>query len=238
MNIDYLTLFLIGFFGGFSHCIGMCGGFVATYTFKIAENDPIPNNYYLQKIIPHLLYNSGRLLTYTVLGEIFGFIGGTLGLIFAIQDFQGGLQLFAGLFMLFMGVDIAGLIPSLSPDSFPGVNIFKRTVNALFYKVNRKNIFILGMVLGLIPCGLVYAIGAKAAATQSIIGGFLTMLIFGLGTFPAMFLTGCVVNFLSVKLRGRLYRIAAILVILMGILTILRGIDALDWYKIYWLSKF
>ncbi len=238
MNIDFLALFLIGFFGGFSHCIGMCGGFVAAYTFKIAENDPSSNNSYFQKLLPHLLYNSGRLLTYTILGEIFGFIGGTLGLIFAIQDFQGGLQLFAGFFMVLMGLDIAGFIPNLQPDSFPGVNIFKRMVKTLFYKVNRKNIFLLGMVLGLIPCGLVYAIGAKAAATQNIIGGFLTMLIFGLGTFPAMFLTGFIVNLVSAKIRGRLYRIAAILVILMGMLTMLRGIDALGWYNIYWLSVF
>lgn len=211
---------------------------MATYTFKIAENDPSPIDSYLQKLVPHFLYNSGRLLTYTILGEIFGFIGGTLGLIFAIQDFQGGLQLLAGIFMVLMGLDIAGIVPNLEPDSFPGVNIFKQMVNALFNKVNRKNIFILGMVLGLIPCGLVYAVGAKAAATQSIIGGFLTMLVFGLGTFPAMFFTGFIVNLLSVKVRGKLYRIAAILVILMGILTILRGIDALGWIKIYWLSNF
>ena len=238
MNIDYLALFLIGFLGGFSHCIGMCGGFVVTYTIKIAENEPQTDLSYFQKIIPHFLYNTGRLLTYTILGEIFGFIGGTLGVVFAIQNFQGGLQLLAGIFMLLMGLDLAGLIPNLAPDAFPGVNIFKRMVNALFVKVNRKNIFILGMVLGLIPCGLVYAVGAKAAATQSVFGGFLTMLIFGLGTFPAMLLTGITANLFSAKFRVRLYRIAAIMVILLGILTIFRGIDALGWYKMYWLSGF
>ena len=238
MNIDYLTLFLIGFLGGFSHCIGMCGGFVVTYTLKIAENEPLSNLSYFQKLIPHFFYNTGRLLTYTILGEIFGLIGGTLGVVFAIQNFQGGLQLLAGIVMLIMGLDLAGLIHNIAPDEFPGVNLFKRMVNALFYKVNRKNIFILGMVLGLIPCGLVYAAVAKAAATQSIIGGFMTMLIFGLGTFPAMILTGLTADLISVKMRGRLYRIAAILVILLGILTILRGIDALDWYKFYWLSRF
>lgn len=238
MNIDYLTLFLIGFLGGFSHCIGMCGGFVVTYTIKIAENEPQTDLSYFQKIIPHFLYSTGRLLTYTILGELFGFIGGTLGVVFAIQNFQGGLQLLAGIFMVLMGLDLAGLIPNLAPDTFPGVNIFKRMVNALFDKVNRKNIFILGMVLGLIPCGLVYAVGAKAAATQSVFGGFLTMLIFGLGTFPAMLLTGITANLFSAKFRGRLYRIAAIMVILLGILTIFRGIDALGWYKMYWLSGF
>lgn len=238
MNIEYLTLFIIGFLGGFSHCIGMCGGFVATYTFKIAENEPISSLSIFQKIIPHLLYNSGRLLTYMILGEIFGLIGGTLGVIFAIQNLQGGLQLFAGIIMIILGLDLAGLIPNVEPDTFPGVNLFKRVIGALFDKVNRKNIFILGMVLGLIPCGLVYAVGAKAAATQSIFGGFLTMLIFGLGTFPAMLLTGLTANLISVKLRGRLYRIAAVMIILLGIFTILRGIDALGWYKMYWLSRF
>ena len=238
MNIDYLTLFLIGFFGGFSHCIGMCGGFVATYTFKIAENDPGHNDSRFSIFLPHLLYNSGRILTYTILGEIFGLIGGTLGFIFTFRSFQGGLQLFAGLVMMIMGFELSGLIPNLAPDSFPGIHFFKRMVNLLFYKVNRNNIFVLGMVLGLIPCGLVYAVGAKAAVTQSVFGGFLTMLIFGLGTFPAMLLTGYVVNFISVKLRGRLYRFAAFLVILMGVLTILRGVDALGWYSFYWLSAF
>ncbi|MEJ2054508.1 MAG: sulfite exporter TauE/SafE family protein [Calditrichaceae bacterium] len=238
MNIDFLTLFLIGFFGGFSHCIGMCGGFVVTYSVKISENEPVSQLTLLQKISPHILYNFGRLLTYTILGEIFGLIGGTLGVIMAIQNFQGGLQLFAGIVMVILGLDLTGIIPKLAPDSFPGVNMFKKLASSLFDRVNRKNIFITGMVLGLIPCGLVYAVGAKAAATQSVIGGFLTMLIFGLGTFPAMLLTGITVNLFSQKLRGQLYRIAALMVILLGILTVLRGVDALGWYHIYWLSAF
>jgi sulfite exporter TauE/SafE len=105
----------------------------------------------------------------------------------------------------------------------------------MFNRVNRKNIFILGMILGFIPCGLVYAAGAKAATTQSILGGMITMLVFGLGTFPAMVITGLTVNLISNKLRMQLYRIAAIMVILLGILAILRGIDAMGWIKFYWL---
>ena len=238
MHIEFFALFLIGFLGGFSHCIGMCGGIVLTYTLKIQENDPPVKPSKWQLIKPLLLYNSGRIITYTFLGELFGLIGGTLGVIFAVRDFQGGLQLFAGIIMFLMGIELAGWVPSISPDSFPGINTFKRQVTSLFNRVNRKNIFGLGLVLGFLPCGLVYAAGAQAASTQSFVGGMITMLVFGLGTFPAMFLTGFVVNILSAKLRGRLYRIAAILVVLMGILTILRGIDALGWYKIYWLSGF
>jgi sulfite exporter TauE/SafE len=235
MQFELVTLFLIGFLGGFSHCIGMCGGIVLTYTLKIQQNDPVirPSKWHFIK--PHLLYNTGRIITYTLLGEIFGLIGGTLGVIFAIRNFQGGLQLFAGIIMLLMGIELAGLIPSMSPDTFPGISTFKRQVTSLFNRVNRKNIFGLGLVLGFLPCGLVYAAGAKAAATQSFMGGMLTMLVFGLGTFPAMFLSGLTAHLISTKIRHRLYRIAAFLVILLAFLTILRGIDSLGWIRFYWL---
>jgi sulfite exporter TauE/SafE len=234
MELELLAIFLVGFLGGFGHCIGMCGGFVMTYTLKIQETDrTAPSRW--QTIYPHLLYNSGRVLTYVILGEIFGFLGSSLGVIFALRDIQGVLQLFAGLVMVIMGFDLAGWIPASGPDTFPGISGFKRLVRSMFNRVNRKNIFILGMILGLIPCGLVYAAGAKAAATQSILGGMITMLVFGLGTFPAMVITGLTVNLFSNKLRKQLYRIAAIMVILLGIWAILRGIDAMGWIKFYWL---
>lgn len=235
MNIEFFAVFLIGFLGGFSHCIGMCGGIVLTYTLKVQENDPIEHPSKWQMIKPHLLYNGGRILTYTFLGELFGFIGSTLGIIFAIRDFQGGLQLFAGIIMLLMGVELAGWIPSVSPDTFPGLNAFKRLITSFFNRVNRRNIFGLGLILGFLPCGLVYAAGAKAAATQSMVGGMLTMLFFGLGTFPAMLVTGLTAHLISNKLRHRLYRIAALMVIILAVLTILRGIDGLGWIRFHWL---
>ena len=110
MHVEFLALFLIGFLGGFSHCIGMCGGIVLTYTIKIRENDPVNEPSKWQLIKPHLLYNSGRIITYSILGEIFGFIGGTIGVILAIHDFQGVLQLLTGIIMLLIGIELAGLI--------------------------------------------------------------------------------------------------------------------------------
>jgi sulfite exporter TauE/SafE len=234
MDLELLAVFLIGFLGGFGHCIGMCGGFVMTYTLKIQGTDQSTLSKW-QILYPHLLYNSGRVLTYVILGEIFGFLGSSLGVIFALRDIQGVLQLFAGLVMVIMGFDLAGWIPASGPETFPGISGFKRLVRSMFNRVNRKNIFILGMILGFIPCGLVYAAGAKAAATQSILGGMITMLVFGLGTFPAMVITGLTVNLISNRLRKHLYRIAAMMVILLGILAILRGIDAMGWIKFYWL---
>jgi sulfite exporter TauE/SafE len=104
--------------------------------------------------------------------------------------------------------------------------MFKKAVQTMLNRVNRRNVFAVGLVLGFIPCGLVYAAGAKAAATQSLVGGMLTMLVFGLGTFPAMIIIGLASHLISDKLRHRLILIAAILVILLAIMTILRGIKA------------
>jgi sulfite exporter TauE/SafE len=235
MDFDYITIFLIGFFGGFSHCIGMCGGFVMTYSLKIRENDIIKTPTRWQKVSPHLLYNAGRVLTYTVLGEIFGLAGGTLGVIFAIRDLQGVLQLSAGILMVLIGLDLAGWLSIFGTGEYPGIKSFKKIATMLFRSVNRRNVFVLGLILGLIPCGLVYVAGAKAAATQSVTGGALTMLVFGLGTFPAMLVTGFAADLISQKLRTRLYRFAAILVIILAFFTILRGIDNLGWYKFFWL---
>ncbi len=237
MTVDYLTVFLIGFFGGFSHCIGMCGGFVMTYTLRIRENEPHLKESWWHKLKPHLLYNSGRVLTYTFLGEIFGFLGSTVGFMLAFKHWQGGLEIFAGIIMLIMGLDLAGWIPSVEPDTFPGVRRFSSLITAMFNKVNTRNVFGLGLVLGFIPCGMVYAVGAKAAATQSMTGGFLTMLVFGLGTFPAMVITGLTAHLLSVKLRRTLYKLAAILVILLAVMAIARGSAALGWIDLPWMHK-
>ena len=235
MEYDLIGVFLIGLSGGFSHCIGMCGGFVLTYSIKVNENDFIQSPTPWQKISPHLLYGFGRIFSYMVIGDILGLVGNAISAVFAIRHFQGGLSLFAGLIMIFMGLDLAGLIPKMAPDSFPGFNPFKRLVTALFNKVKRNNILGLGFVLGFIPCGLVYAAGAKAVATGSLLGGMLTMLVFGLGTLPAMVATGLVSGQIPLKLRSKIYKIAALLVVGLGIITLLRGIDALGIMHIYWL---
>jgi sulfite exporter TauE/SafE len=227
MEIEYVSLFLIGLTGGFGHCIGMCSGFVFTYTLKISEQESHTKRNRWRLLTPHLLYNSGRVLTYTFLGELFALLGSTLGFMLAMKDFQGILEITAGLFMIIIGLEYSGLLPVSDRIFFPGLNVFKKAVQNMLNRVNRRNVFAVGLVLGFIPCGLVYAAGAKAAATQSLVGGMLTMLVFGLGTFPAMILMGLASHLISGKLRHRLMRVAAILVILLAIMTILRGIKAI-----------
>ena len=224
MQIDLAAVFLIGLLGGFSHCIGMCGPFVMTYTLKLSENSAVAQPTFWQQFYPHLLYNSGRVLTYIFLGQLFGLLGQTLGSVIAFKSFQGGLMIFAGAIMILMGLDLSSIIPALPRDTFFGAARFTNIVHSFLNRVNSRNVFGLGVVLGFLPCGFLYAVFAKAAATQSVLGGGLTMLAFGLGTFPAMVLTGVTAHLISSKLRKRLYRIAAILVIVLGIFTTYKGI--------------
>ena len=229
---DYITIFFIGLLGGFSHCLGMCGGLVISYSMNLHGQGGRSGGARWQT---HLLYNSGRILTYMILGEIFGLLGSTLGFILAVKNIQSTLELVAGIIMLLMGLNFIGLWPGWAADSFPGINSFKKVMVALINKLSSGNIFILGMILGLMPCGLIYAVGAKAVATQSPLGGMMTMLLFGLGTFPALFSLGISTEFITMHWRHRLYLLAAALLIFLAVLTIMHGIDALDWYHFYWL---
>jgi sulfite exporter TauE/SafE len=236
MITGYISILLLGLLGGFSHCLGMCGGFVMAYSLNLRSPDPLTPAAKWLKWKSHLLYNSGRIFTYMILGEIFGLLGSTLGFILAVKNLQGALEFLAGIIMLVMGIAFTGLWPGwFSTGFFPGVNIFKKIVAGLYKNLQPRNTFILGMILGLIPCGLVYAAGAKAVATQSPLGGMLTMMFFGLGTAPALFTLGISTELISLHWRRRLYRLAAMLLIIFAVLTILRGVDALGWHHFYWL---
>jgi len=225
MELDLIGVFIIGLAGGFGHCIGMCGGFVLTYTLKINQNDIIVNPNWWQRLNPHLFYSMGRIISYMIIGNILGLLGSAIDSMLALK-IQGALEIFAGVVMILMGLELAGLIPSLKPDTFPGVNPFKKLVTSLFNKVKRDNILGLGFILGFIPCGLVYAAGAKAIASGSFINGMLIMLAFGIGTIPAMVVVGVVSGQIPKKIQSKIYRIAALLVIVLGIFTIMRGVKA------------
>lgn len=230
MQADYLAIFIIGFLSSFGHCIGMCGGFVMAYTMKLnmapgnlSPSQPIG---FWQSFYPHLLYNSGRIITYAFLGLLFGLAGETMKIMLGIKNFQVGIEVFAGLFMIILGLEFGGWIPFNASKYVPGYLFFKNTISRMIGKVNRKNVFALGLALGFIPCGLVYAAGAKAATTGSAIAGLLTMVAFGLGTLPAMLLIGLGASTVSVRFRQKLFRAATILVILLGIFSVYRGVKA------------
>ncbi len=221
--LEYWAIFLIGFFSSFGHCIGMCGGFVVAYSLKLNTAQPLRVPQLLHTLSPHLLYNFGRIITYSLLGYLFGLAGEVMRVVVGLHRFQGVLQLVAGVLMILIALEIGGWIPATFSNNLPGYGAFKKVMGKFFQRLNRRNVFLLGLLNGLIPCGLVYAAGAKAASTGSANAGMLTMLFFGLGTLPAMLAVGISANMVSAKFRSNVFKIATVLVFILGVFTVYRG---------------
>ncbi len=233
MEVDLIAIFVLGFLSSFSHCYGMCGGFVMAYSLKVTDG-AAPGTSRLRLLIPHLMYNSGRVLTYTFLGFWFGILGGSFKHV--VHDYQSILFIFAGLFMTLMGFDLLGLFNISTPKSFPGFGRYKRLIGSLLKKTTVKNIFLYGLVLGFIPCGLVYIAGAKAIAAGTAWGGMATMLAFGLGTIPALFVLGLSANLITARFRNIVFKVAAVFVILFGLFTITKGVYKLADIPMPWMK--
>ncbi|MGD8833493.1 MAG: sulfite exporter TauE/SafE family protein [Desulfobacteraceae bacterium] len=227
INSVYFLMFTSGFLGGFGHCIGMCGPIVASYCMAVKSRG----------LLAHLLFNYGRVTTYTILGGIMGVTGSFLSTVSHIQQFQKGIMIFAGVAIIMMGLGLAGWLPlgwvsgrrnqTLSAPTSFFINKMRRIFSG---ELPSGAFYPMGLATGLIPCGLVYTAlitAARAAmeAPNPLMGGLkgmLMMFLFGLGTLPALVMFAKIVNVISIKMRSRLYKLAAVVMIAMGIVFLVR----------------
>ena len=119
-------------------------------------------------------------------------------------------------------------LPMFPKFSLPGVSFLKRQTSLILSKVDSKNLFFVGMAMGLIPCGLVYAAGMKAISTGNVLSSSLAMFVFGLGTMPAMILVGSASSFFTQKLKKKIYLVASILLLILGVVTAYNGFEVLS----------
>jgi len=219
--VNILTIISIAFLGSFGHCIGMCGGIVVAYsTIKINQNSSK-----MTQGVSHLLYSLGRVLTYSILGAIFGFLGGVV--VFS-NTANGALLIFAGVIMILAGLSLMGKIKFLTviEHSFSSSNLYKNSFKSVLNSKSNFSFFILGMLNGLLPCGFVYFFAITAASTADPFYGALVMAIFGLSTIPAMFLLGFITSLTSAtSFRNMMMSLSSIAVVLYGAYTIYSGYD-------------
>ncbi|HIP14380.1 MAG TPA: sulfite exporter TauE/SafE family protein [Sulfurimonas autotrophica] len=222
-TVNLLTIVTIAFLGSFGHCIGMCGGIVLAYsTIKIE-----PASSKVSKTIAHLLYNFGRVLTYTILGALFGAIGGVATF---SNTANGTLLIIAGVIMILAGLSLMGKIKFLTliEHSLSSSNFYKKSFQAILHSKSNTSFFILGMLNGLLPCGFVYFFAITAASTASPLYGALVMFIFGISTIPAMFSLGFLSSLASAtSFRNMMMSLSSVAVILYGAFTIYNGYDYL-----------
>ncbi len=222
--INLLTIVTIAFLGSFGHCIGMCGGIVVAYsTIKIS-----PKSSKISQGSAHFLYSIGRVLTYTLLGAVFGYLGGVV--VFS-NNANGTLLIFAGLAMMLAGLSLMGKIKFLTviEHSFSSSQTYKKAFRSILNSKSNMSFFVLGMLNGLLPCGFVYFFAITAASTADPIYGALVMAVFGLSTIPAMFGLGFLTTLTSAtNFRNMMMSLASIAVIFYGAYTVYNGYDYIN----------
>jgi sulfite exporter TauE/SafE len=215
--------FVTGLISSFGHCLGMCGGIVAIYSARQAPTSQTGDKPgLLRRIAGFLPLHLGRITTYTIFGALIGLAGALLDQASALVGWQGVFSILVGLAMLAVSLSLMGVLPPIEM-ALAGSSPMGR-MRGLFGKHNFLSTLALGLLWGLLPCGLVFAMLVLAARTQTVWGGALTMLAFGLGTIPTLLGFGLAANLLSPRLRGRLQIIAAVLILLFALQTILRGL--------------
>jgi len=219
--IDIISIITIAFLGSFGHCIGMCGGIIIAYSSTKLEDQWSKS----KQSFAHLLYSLGRVLTYVVLGAMFGYVGGVA----MFNNLANGtLLIIAGVFMVLTGLSLSGKIKFLTliEHSMSTSSWYKKLFRDLLQTKTLISFFILGMVNGLLPCGLVYFFAVTAASTGSAFYGAFVMLLFGLSTIPALFSLGFFVGlYKNSGFRNMMIKIASLSVILFGIYTLNQGYE-------------
>lgn len=208
-----LAAISLGFLGSF-HCIGMCG--------PIALTIPVKRTSAFSIISGSLIYNFGRILTYGSMGLLFGLLGKG----FALAGWQNILSVTLGVSILFLLVVPNFSVTPVKIGHFMHLlEKIKASIRRLFGIHTLRSLLFIGLLNGLLPCGLVYLGIAGAIATGDAFKGALFMIAFGLGTLPAMLTITVVRDYISIRFRESVRKAIPVFVGTMAVLLILRGLN-------------
>ena len=219
------TYLFTGLAIGFGHCIGMCGPLVISLSLNLKGQ---------KSILPHLLYHSGRILTYGILGAIMGATGSFTMVAANMRALQIGAMFFAGGLVIIMGLAMGGWLPQAAifdTGYCPG-----GLISRWFARLSRSRSGWLhlpaGLVLGLLPCGPVYTalLGAARVGMETtgigrgMLTGMALMWAFGAGTLPALFLVGRVADAGWLRFRHKIYKLGSLMMVGLGVYFIVSAI--------------
>lgn len=219
------VVFASGLLGGLGHCVGMCGPLAATFALRLKGGKPLA---------PLLLYNLGRVTTYALVGGAVGVAGSLAGVASHFAGIQRAVAAGTGLLIAALGLSMGGFFPrpGRPAGTAPFPAAFEKAVRLFTDHGGPGAYYPLGMILGLLPCGLVYTallssarFGMEApSAAGAFLSGFLVMALFGIGTVPPLLLLGQAASLFGDRARAWLYRAAAALMVVLGILFAVRGL--------------
>ena len=218
-----LTTALLAGLLGSAHCLGMCGGISGLFALHSSVRG-------LRRQLPMALtYNLGRLFSYMILGFAVAALGSRIGGLTPAA--AGPVRLVAGAVIILIGLQVAFNIRALGFLERLGGIAWSRIsplAGRLVPVTSLPRALGLGLLWGLLPCGLVYSVLLVAATSTQAADGALIMLAFGIGTTPAMLLTGLGAARLAQLMQDRRTRLGAgLLIVMLGILTLFMPITAL-----------
>lgn len=246
-SMSYGMLFVIGLITSV-HCIAMCGGINLSQTLQKEVSKDISRKMFKNT----LMYNMGRVISYTVIGGVLGAVGSLAGIGDGLQSsslLQGSLKLFAGIIMIIMGVNMLGIFQGIRGrlENYSGrlhktrkrhikgsihlhsqiqtSFLCKKLIPFFHEKISggRKTPFIIGVCNGFMPCGPLQSMQIVALASGNVITGAFSMFCFSLGTVPLMLGFGSVVSALGKHFTRQVLRVGAILVVVMGLSMMMQG---------------
>ena len=210
----FWTAFLVGLFGSL-HCIGMCGPITLALPYQGFSQ--------ISYIFSRLLYNVGRALTYSLMGMVIGLAGQGI----SVAGAQRWLSIGSGallIIIVLLPVSLTNRISVLKP-AYQFTTFLKNKFSILFRKNTVSSTFLIGILNGFLPCGLVYVALAGALASGSWINGMIYMALFGLGTVPVMFTVSYFGKFIGTGIRHKFNRVIPVFIFILGVLFILRGMN-------------
>jgi len=226
MNDSLIYMAFVTGLLGTGHCIGMCGGLVSALSLSEAGRQ---GGWFF-----HLLYNLGRISTYTFIGAVVGWLGSALAYTDRFKMVTRSLLIGSDVFVILVGLGTAGLFTWLNVSrlDFPGpMKAMTLAVAGLRRLPPAISALPLGLLFGFIPCGYLYAVAITAAQSASVATGALMLFAFGLGTAPSLLLFGGAAHWLSGRARTWMLRIAGLVVASMGVINLIKHMRMMGWFS-------
>ncbi|RJQ36959.1 hypothetical protein C4559_04485 [Candidatus Microgenomates bacterium] len=212
---------LIGLTAGFSTCMALVGGLVLGASAKFAEKHPEATP--LQKFKPHLFFNIGRIISYTLFGGIIGFAGS----FFQLSPFVlGVLTIIVGVVMFILGAQLTEISPKLRSISFTLPKSISKLIGIKEHhekEYSHKNSIIMGAMTFFLPCGFTQAMQLYAISTGDPIKGALTMGVFAIGTAPGLLGIGGLTSVIQGAFAKSFFKFAGIVVVVLALFNISNG---------------
>ncbi len=223
----FAAAFMVGLLGA-GHCVGMCGGITSALVFSLPAS--VRGNW--RRTLPYLLsYNAGRILSYSIAGMLVAGVGMLAGNLLPVQQTQQALLVIAALFMIAMGLYLGGWWNGLLKLEKAGGWLWNRirpVAQKLMPVASPAQAFVMGLVWGWLPCGLVYSVLIWALAAGSVLKGGLLLASFGLGTLPTLLLTGSAAGFLARRIQSkRVRQFSGFLILAFGVALLLGALGVL-----------